>query len=78
LSHSENFVAHTSVQEVFDIVWCGDVSSKIKGKSFNRMLSVPSSFDDATNKIPVQENKNLLKYFLTIKKKLYRPQIKYQ
>lgn len=29
MSHSENFVGHTSVQEVFDVIWCGEATHKM-------------------------------------------------
>jgi len=29
MSHSENFVGHTSVQEVFDAIWNGKTSQKV-------------------------------------------------
>jgi hypothetical protein len=29
LSHSENFVGHTSVQEVFDVTWNGETAHKV-------------------------------------------------
>jgi hypothetical protein len=29
MSHSENFVGHTGVQEVFDISWCGENTHKV-------------------------------------------------
>lgn len=30
LSHSENFVGHTSVQEVFDVIWRGETTHKVQ------------------------------------------------
>jgi hypothetical protein len=29
MSHSENFIGHTSVQEVFDAIWCGDTDHEV-------------------------------------------------
>ncbi len=29
MSHSENFVGHTSVQEVFDLIWSGETNQKV-------------------------------------------------
>jgi hypothetical protein len=29
MSHSENFVGHTSVQEVFDVIWSGETNEKV-------------------------------------------------
>ena len=29
MSHSENFVGHTSVQEVFDVIWNGKTAHKV-------------------------------------------------
>lgn len=29
MSHSENFVGHTSVQEVFDNIWSGETIRKV-------------------------------------------------
>ncbi|UJR23579.1 hypothetical protein I4U23_026567 [Adineta vaga] len=77
MSHSDNFVGHTCVQEVFDLVWSGELNPKVK--SFDRILpGTTSSFGQATNSIETKNYKNLLKYFLTIKNHLSRPRIKYQ
>ena len=35
MSHSENFVGHTSVQEVFDVIWSGETAHKVKTKKAN-------------------------------------------
>ena len=39
MSRSEDFVGHTSVQEVFDVIWSGETTQKVdryeKGKSNN-------------------------------------------
>jgi hypothetical protein len=29
MSHSENFVGHTSIQEVFDVIWAGETTQKV-------------------------------------------------
>jgi hypothetical protein len=29
MSHSENFVGHTTVQEVFDAAWHGETTNKV-------------------------------------------------
>ncbi len=29
MSHSEDFVGHTSVQEVFDVIWTGKTAHKV-------------------------------------------------
>ncbi len=29
MSHSEHFVGHTSVQEVFDAIWRGETTQKV-------------------------------------------------
>ncbi|CAF0747871.1 unnamed protein product [Adineta ricciae] len=78
MSNSENFVGHTCVQEVFDIVWLGKSNDNSKKKSFDRILTgATSSFGQATKSIAVTDYKNVLKYFLTIKHHLSRPQVKY-
>ncbi|CAF4123225.1 unnamed protein product, partial [Adineta steineri] len=79
ISHSENFVGHTSVQEVFDNIWSGDTTHKIKGKHFDRMLaSTASSFGHATTGIQAKDQKDFFKYIFSIKNKLSRPRVKYQ
>ncbi|CAF3882050.1 unnamed protein product [Rotaria sp. Silwood2] len=79
MSHSENFVGHTSVQEVFDIIWSGKTTQKIEDKNFNAMhINTTSSFGHATTGIQANDKKNLLKYIITIKNKLVRPRVKYQ
>ncbi|CAF1575904.1 unnamed protein product, partial [Adineta steineri] len=79
ISHSENFVGHTSAQEVFDNIWSGDTTHKIKGKHFDRMLaSTASSFGHATTGIQVKDQKDFFKCIFSIKNKLSRPRVKYQ
>ncbi|CAF3353891.1 unnamed protein product [Rotaria sp. Silwood1] len=79
MSHSENFVGHTSVQEVFDVIWSGKTIQKIEEKNFDRIhKNTTSSFGQATTGIQANDNKSLLKYILTIKNKLARPRVKYQ
>ncbi|UJR25333.1 hypothetical protein I4U23_006683 [Adineta vaga] len=79
MSRSEDFVGHTSVQEVFDVIWSGETSHKIKGKHFDRMLATTaSSFGHATTGIQAKDQQNFLKYILTMKNKLSRPRVKYQ
>ncbi|CAF1217708.1 unnamed protein product [Rotaria sordida] len=79
MSHSENFVGHTSVQEIFDTIWSGKTTHKIDDKNFDRLYkNTSSSFGQATNDIQAKDKENQLKYFLTIKNKLTRPRVKYQ
>ncbi|CAF0931211.1 unnamed protein product [Adineta ricciae] len=79
MSHSEDFVGHTAVQEVFDFIWSGETTQKIKGKHFDRMLaSTASSFGHATTGIQAKDQQNVIKHVLTMKNKLSRPRVKYQ
>ncbi len=65
MSHSENFVGHTTVQEVFDAIWCGE--TRIKGKNFDRMLAgTTSSFGHATTGIPYDLLSSISNKFLLI------------
>lgn len=41
MSHSENFVGHISVQEVFDEFWRGKTSHKVNIQSYITSLSGP-------------------------------------
>jgi len=36
MSHSENFVGHTGVQEVFDVIWSGETTQKVISKIIHR------------------------------------------
>jgi hypothetical protein len=67
MSHSENFIGHAGVQEVFDAIWCGEKHYKVnliserremrnsvylKGNKFDRMpLNVTTSFGQASTAI---------------------------
>jgi hypothetical protein len=39
MSHSENFVGHTSVQEVFDVIWSGETTQKVITKVIHRDIN---------------------------------------
>lgn len=40
MSHSENFIAHTTVQEVFDVIWFGEKCLKVNQiELWNDLLS---------------------------------------
>ena len=61
MSNSENFVGHTCVQEVFDIVWLGKLNDKVK--FLNKTLESSYEFRLVKGEI-IRSNTNGCNFFV--------------